>query len=138
MTIPQQRIFSLAMDYGSGEKKKELDRLKQDLVATELCNDKATAAAFGYLLAKRDSEKQEDETFKASIADEVYCVIEDCDNRDLPIEEGVDLIFALIYLWLKRELNKDGYDDDDYTITCIKSLFAPFVKPGVIRESESL
>jgi hypothetical protein len=134
--IPQQRVLSLAMDYGSSEKKKELDKLKQSLAATELCNDKATAAAFGYLLAQREMEEQEREEFLPSIGDQVYCTVEDASNGETTIEEAVELIFGLIYLWLKEKLNEDGYCDDDHTIVYVQSLFAPFVKPSVIRESK--
>jgi hypothetical protein len=135
MTIPHQRILSLAIDYAEGEKRKKLDQLKQSLAAVELCNDKATAAAFGYLLAEEDSERQEKEQFNASIGDQVYCTVEDVSNGETTTEEGTELIFGLIYLWLKQALNDDGYDDDDYTITCIQGLFAPFVKSGVIEKS---
>jgi hypothetical protein len=130
--INQQRVLSLAMDYNSGENKKKLDQLKRSLAATELCNDKATAAAFGYLLAQEEREDQEREQFIASVGDQVYCTIEDVSNGETTTEEATELIFGLIYLWLKRELNKVGHADSGYTVTNIKKLFVPFVKPSII------
>ena len=128
MTVSQQHILSLAMDYGSGEKKQELDQLKKELAATELCNDKATAAAFGYLLAKREEDyRGKTET---SIDEQVRAVL----YEEVDVTEASSLIFGLIYLWLKRKLNEEDYDDNDFTVTYVKSLFAPFVKPGVVKE----
>jgi hypothetical protein len=39
---------------------------------------------------------------------------------------------GLVYKWLYKELKKDDWNEDDYIFTLIKSLFEPYVKPGVI------
>ena len=128
MTISQQRILSLAMDYGSGEKKQELDQLKKELAATELCNDKATAAAFGYLLAKR--EEDYGGKTETSIDEQVRAVL----YEEVDVTEATSLIFGLIYLWLRKEISEDGYAPDDYLHELLNSLFVPFVKEGTIKK----
>ena len=132
--IDQQRILSLAMDHASGEKKTELDKLKEELAATELCHDKATAAAFGYLLAKHDRQEQEEELFKTSVADELYCVIDDCIYGREEKVTGVELIFGLVYQWLHKEFMKHGLVNSGYTQHMLREAFRPFVKPSLLKE----
>jgi hypothetical protein len=123
-----EELFSLAMDFSSST---ELSVLKRRFEGFSICKDHATAAAFGYLAAMKDAEEKEEEP---TIGDSVYATIEKAMERETDAELAGDLIMALIYKWLRKELNKDGYDDDDWTVTKIKGLFAPYLMPGVINE----
>ena len=123
-----EELFGLAMDFA---KSPELPVLKKRFQAFALCKDHATAAAFGYLAAMKDAEAKEEEP---SIGDSVCVTIEQTLEGDMDAEYAGELIMGLVYKWLHKEMNKDGWDDDDYAIATIKSLFAPFVKPGVIKQ----
>jgi hypothetical protein len=121
-----EELFGLAMDFAYSP---ELATLKKRFEGFGACKDHATAAAFGYLAAMKDAEAKEEGT---TIGDSVYTTIEQAMEGKMDAEYASELIMALVYKWLHKEMNKDGWDDDDYAITSIKSLFAPFVKPGVI------
>lgn len=125
-----QELFTLALDHASSP---SLSILKERFKGFEHCNDKATAAAFGYFAAMRDGEKEE-ETDEPGVFDHICAVMDQLIDPDkhLVAEEATEITMGLIYKWLHNKLKKDGYDDNDYTITFIKSLFAPCVKPGVI------
>ena len=123
-----EELFGLAMDFANSP---ELPTLKKRFEGFGACKDHATAAAFGYLAAMKDAEAKEEEP---TIGDSVYIVIEEAMEGETDAEYAGELIMGLVYQWLHKEMNKDGWDDDDYAITTIKSLFAPFVKPGVIKQ----
>jgi hypothetical protein len=121
-----EELFGLAMDFAYSP---ELATLKKRFEGFGACKDHATAAAFGYLAAMKDTEAKEE---GPTIGDSVYTTIEQAMEGKMDAEYASELIMALVYKWLHKEMNKDGWDDDDYAITSIKGLFAPFVKPGVI------
>jgi hypothetical protein len=121
-----EELFGVAMDFAYSP---ELATLKKRFKGFGACKDHATAAAFGYLAAMKDAEAKEEEP---TIADSVYTVIEQAMEGAMDVEYAGEAIMSLVYKWLHKEMNKDGWDDDDYAITSIKGLFAPFVKPGVI------
>jgi hypothetical protein len=122
-----QELFGLAMDFANSP---ELPALKKRFEGFGACKDMATAAAFGYLAATKDAEEKGGG--EPTIGDSVCVTIEQAIEGEMDAEYAGELIMALVYKWLHKEMNKDGWDDDDYAITTIKSLFAPFVKPGVI------
>jgi hypothetical protein len=139
MPLLSQRLLSLAMDYSTGSKKDELDEIKDKLDACELCNDKTTAAAFGYLLAMEElkeeistSEKEEEPT----IYDAISALMEQVDDGAIDTENATELCFGLIYKWLDKVLKEEGYDAHSSelfgTRFYLASAFNPFVKPGVI------
>ena len=121
-----EELFGLAMDFSSSP---ELPVLKRRFEGFSICKDHATAAAFGYLAAMKDAEAKEEEP---TIADSVYTVIEQAMEGEIDSEYAGDLVMGLVYKWLYKELRKDDWNEDDYIFTLIKSLFTPFVKPGVI------
>jgi hypothetical protein len=123
-----EELFALAMDFANSP---ELPALKKRFEGFGACKDHATAAAFGYLAAMKDAEAKEEEP---TIGDQVVVAIEEAMEGETGAECAGEMIMALVYQWLHKEMNKDGWDDDDYAITCIKSLFAPFVTPGVIKQ----
>jgi hypothetical protein len=123
-----EELFGLAMDFSSSP---ELPALKRRFKGFSICKDHATAAAFGYLAAMKDAEAKEEEP---TIGDSVYTTIEQAMEGGMDAASAVELVMALVYKWLHKEMNKDGWDDDDYAITSIKGLFTPFVKPGVIKQ----
>jgi hypothetical protein len=121
-----EELFGLAMDFTHSP---ELPALKKRFSGFEACKDMATAAAFGYLAAMKDAEAKEE---GPTIGETVRATIEEAMEGQVDAEDASQLVMAFVYKWLHKELNKDGYEDDDYTITCIKSWFAPFMKSGVI------
>jgi hypothetical protein len=123
-----EELFGLAMDFSSSP---ELPVLKRRFEGFSICKDHATAAAFGYLAAMKDAEAKEE---GPTIGNSVCVTIEQAMEGEMDAEYAGELIMALVYKWLHKEMNKDGWDDDDYAIATIKSLFAPFVKPGVIKQ----
>jgi hypothetical protein len=129
ISVPyDEELFGLAMDFSSSP---ELPVLKRRFEGFSICKDHATAAAFGYLAAMKDAEAKEE---GPTIGNSVCVTIEQAMEGVMDAEYATELIMGLVYTWLHKEMNKDGWDDDDYTFTCIKSLFAPFVKPGVIKQ----
>jgi hypothetical protein len=139
MPLLSQRLLSLAVDYSTGSKKDELDEIKDKLDACELCNDKTTAAAFGYLLAmeefKKESEKNEEEK-EPTIHDAISALMEQVDDGSIDAENATELCFGLIYKWLDKALKEEGYDahssDPFGARFYLASAFNPFVKLGVI------
>jgi hypothetical protein len=122
-----EELFALAMDHGASA---ELPALKKRFEGFSICKDKATAAAFGYLAAVSDQKKEDEEG--PSIYDKVCAVMDrlvDADER-MTSEDATETIFALIYLWLKEELVKEGLSGD--FIELLGRKFQAFVKPGVI------
>ena len=117
------------MDFSSSP---ELPALKRRFEGFSICKDHATAAAFGYLAAMKDAE--DDEKLNQTIGEHVHSIMEQVAGNEISADYASELVITLIYKWLRKELNKDGYDDDDWTVTNIKKLFAPYVKPGVINE----
>jgi hypothetical protein len=128
-TVPfDEELFGLAMDFSSSP---ELPVLRKRFEGFAICKDHATAAAFGYLAAMKDAEAKEEEP---TIADSVCAIIEQVMEGEMDSEYAGDLIMGLVYKWLHKELRKDDWNEDDYIFTLIKSLFMPFVKPGVIKQ----
>jgi hypothetical protein len=123
-----EELFGLAMDFANSP---ELPTLKKRFEGFGACKDMPTAAAFGYLAAMKDAEAKEEEP---TIADSVYAVVEQAMEGEMDAEYAGDLIMGLVYKWLHKELRKDDWNEDDYIFTLIKSLFMPFVKPGVIKQ----
>jgi hypothetical protein len=127
-TVPyDEELFGLAMDFSSSP---ELPVLRKRFEGFAICKDHATAAAFGYLAAMKDAEAKEEEP---AIGDSVYTAIEEAMEGETDAEYAGELIMGLVYKWLYQELKKDDWNEDDYIFTLIKSLFEPYVKPGVIK-----
>ena len=122
-----EELFGLAMDFSSSP---ELPVLRKRFEGFAICKDHATAAAFGYLAAMKDAEAKEEEP---AIGDSVYTAIEEAMEGETDAEYAGELIMGLVYKWLYKELKKDDWNEDDYIFTLIKSLFEPYVKPGVIK-----
>ena len=122
-----EELFALCMDHASDA---ELPALKKRFEGFDICKDKATAAAFGYLAALRDQEKEDEEG--PSIYDKVCAVMDKLADPDewMTSEDVTETVFALIYLWLKEELIGEGLSGD--FITLLGNKFKTFVKPGVI------
>ena len=121
-----EELFALAMDHASSA---ELPALKKRFEGFSICKDMATAAAFGYLAALRDQEKEDEE--EPSIYDKVCAIMDKLDNYDesMTSEDAAETVFALIYLWLKEEFIQEGVSG---FVTLLDKKFKSFVKPGVI------
>jgi hypothetical protein len=127
MTVSQQRLFSMALDYAEGANKTKLEAAKEKLAVLEGCVDKTTAAAFGYLLAMEEKPEE-----GPTIYDRVHAVVENTFWKELDKEEACDLIFGLIYHWLNDEFSNNGYNE--YVLSFLKEQFAPLLSPGNLEQ----
>jgi hypothetical protein len=123
-----EELFALSIDHATSA---ELPALKKRFEGFDICKDKATAAAFGYLAAMRDAEREEEEE-QPSIYDKVCAVMDKLDDPDewTTSEDATEIVFALIYLWLKEELIEEGLSGD--FVELLDRKFKSFVRPGVI------
>lgn len=85
-----------------------LSELKKRFAGFEWCANKATAAAFGYYAA------MEEINGKKAITKDIYAqctaVVDDAQKLALNSGEAADRIFTLIYHWLDKELENEGWD----------------------------
>lgn len=104
--LSQLRLISLAMDKAGSA---ELTALKEQFAAFDLCADKRTAAAFGYLLAKEEAEKQPSNS-EAAVYDKVCALLELYEEGEYgDVTNAADKLFGVIYKWLDKQ---EGLDKD--------------------------
>ncbi len=124
----RDRLMMLAMD----EKTRPATALFKD--AASICNTKEIAMAYGYLMGQEDARKQA--SSGPSIDEQVATVIEQCSDGEFYSEYAAGLVFGLIYKWLDKMYEDQGYaahgDDELSTRWYLADAFQPFVKPGVI------
>jgi hypothetical protein len=129
LTMPlasSPELLSLAMDHANGKNAEKLKQLQERFKGFSICKSKATAAAFGYLLAQQEKEKEEE-----IIYDQLCAVLDEWkESDDSVVEERVDLIMGLVYIWLKEEFIEEGFNGD--IIDCLKEKFQPYCKPSLI------
>jgi hypothetical protein len=129
LTMPlasSPELFSLAMDHANGKNAEKLKQLQERFKGFSICKSKATAAAFGYLLAQQEKEKEEE-----IIYDQLCAVLDEWKESDnSAVEEQADLIMGLVYIWLKEEFIEEGFNGD--IIDCLKEKFQPYCKPSLI------
>jgi hypothetical protein len=129
LTMPlasSPELLSLAMDHANGKNAEKLKQLQERFEGFSICKSKATAAAFGYLLAQQEKEKEEE-----IIYDQLCAVLDEWkESDDSAVEEQADLIMGLIYIWLKEEFIEEGFSGD--IIDCLKEKFQPYCKPSLI------
>lgn len=125
------KLFALAMDYGAGEKLEELDKLKEKLSALTACNDKVTAAAFGYLMAKH--EEEEEEPAPPTVFDHCLAVIKQCKDGQIDDHEAVEIVLGLAYCHADNTLKEAKFLTTGTTRSFIREAFAPFIKPALVR-----
>jgi hypothetical protein len=118
-----EELFALAMDHTSSS---ELPALKKRFEGFSICKDMATAAAFGYLAALRDQEK-ETAAEETTIFDKVFATIEHPASDSC---ETTEIIMGLVFLWLKEEFVEEGFAGT--VIDFMEERFAPYVKPSVL------
>jgi hypothetical protein len=127
LTMPlasSPELLSLAMDHANGENAEKLKQLQERFEGFSICKSKATAAAFGYLLAQQEKEKEEE-----IIYDQLCAVLDAWKESDDSVEEQADLIMGLIYIWLKEEFIEDDFTIGD--IDWLKAKFQPYCKPSL-------
>ena len=125
----RDRLIMLAMD----EKNRLAVSSFKD--AASICNTKEIAMAYGYLMGQEDAKK--DVSFpEPSIYEQVATVIEQCNDGEFDSEYAADLVLGLIYKWLDKMYEDQGYcrhDTEDFGARWyLADAFQPFVKPGVI------
>ena len=122
-----EELFGLAMDFANSP---ELPVLKKRFKGFEACKDMATAAAFGYLAAMKDAEKEEE---GPCIFDQLCAVFDQFleDDNQITSEESVEIVMGLIYNWLNKEFIEEGFAGT--VIDALAEKFTPYVKSGVIK-----
>jgi hypothetical protein len=116
MSFASSLLFSIAMDAC----KEDLDEARERLEAFELCNDKVTAAALGYLLAKQEEKRKEEQ--EEWIYDRLCSIINSCIECDgtYYTESAVEAIFEVFYDWLIHHTEKDCEKE-------LTKLFKPYI-----------
>ena len=129
MTSFRNRILSLAVNRQSASFQLHFED------AASICTTKEAAMAFGYLLGREDAEK-EVPLPDPPIYEQVVSVIEQCNDGKFDLGYASDLVFGLIYKWLDKMYEDEGYDchaEDEFACRWyLANAFQPFVKPGVI------
>lgn len=124
----RDRLIMLAMD---AKNRLAVSSFKD---AASICNTKEIAMAYGYLMGQEDAKKQA--SSEPSVHEQVATVIEQCNDGEFDSEYAADLVFGLIYKWLDKVYEDQGYashgDDELSTRWYLADAFQPFVKPGVI------
>lgn len=116
MSLASSILFSIAMDVS----REDLDKTRKRLEAFELCHDKVTAAALGYLLAKEEVRKEAEDEFE--IYTRICAIIDSCIDCDgsYYTESATEAIFEAIYEWLISHTEK-GYEPE------LTKLFKPYI-----------
>lgn len=131
MSSEFQELFTLALDHSSSP---SLPLLKKRFKGFEHCNDKATAAALGYLAAMRDSEKEEEneEEAESGVFDHICDVMDQLidGNELLAAEEATEITLGLVYNWLEEAFVEEGFAGN--VLDFLQEQFKSKVKPGVI------
>ena len=118
--LPQYRLISLVMDKAGSA---ELKALKEQFAAFDLCADKRTAAAFGYLLAKEEVSGEPLPPPEATaIYDRVCACFELYEEGEYgDVTDAADKLFGMIYKWLDKQ---EGLDKE-----VLKEVFANCLPP---------
>jgi hypothetical protein len=127
-------LFRLALEYSEGPEKEQLEELKDRLNACVFCNDKVTAAAFGYLLAMQEKVQKEPER-ETTIGDRVHSVVQQVDDGELDPENASELVFGLLYCWLDDIFRDRPFKGGVGQVArdVLFEAFSPYAKPGVAR-----
>ena len=124
----RDRLIMLAMD----AQNVPVTSLFKD--AASICKTKEAAMAFGYLIGQEDAKKEA--SFKPSIHEQVATVIEQCNDGEFDSEYAADLVFGLVYKWLDKVYEDQGYSRHDTegfgARWYLADAFQLLVKPGVI------
>ena len=95
------------------------NELKQRLEMCEHANSKAGAAALGYLIAMEEKNDG-----KKSIYDLVLEQVED----DVDSMSRTDAIFSVIYKWLNKRLEEEGFHPDRHNVNmALQEAFSPYM-----------
>jgi hypothetical protein len=103
--ISTNRLVSMAMDKAGSP---EMEKLREQFAAFDLCADKRAAAIFGYLLAKEETNAKSPET---DVYDKVCAVLELYEEGSYgDVTDAADKVFSMIYKWLDKQegLNKEA------------------------------
>ena len=130
MTTFRDRLIMLAMDPAPAPGL-AIDSFKD---AASICNTKEIAMAYAYLMGKEDAKKEA--PFEPSIYEQVLSTIYQCCDIEYDSEHATDLVFGLIYKWLDKVFEDEGYDPHEFNDKSARYVlaeaFQPLVKTGVI------
>jgi molecular chaperone GrpE (heat shock protein) len=106
----------------------EFTRLKDKLEMCEHATSKAGAAALGYLMAMEEMEELKSEAGN-SVYDKVLEVVDGLisANGQHFAESACDEIFTIIYEWLDKILEGEGYEKSSYLRELIASAFREYI-----------
>ena len=114
--ISTNRLVSMAMDKAGFP---EMEKLREQFAAFDLCADKRAAAIFGYLLAKEEANAESTDT---DIYDKVCAVLELYEEGSYgDVTDAADKVFSMIYKWLDKQ---EGLDKE-----VLKETFANCLPP---------
>jgi hypothetical protein len=106
----------------------EFTRLKDKLEMCEHATSKAGAAALGYLMAMEEMEELKSEA-GTSAYDKVFDVVNDlitC-NGEYFAESACDEIFTIIYEWLDKKLEDEGFSPEGLARAKITLYFKEYI-----------
>ena len=128
-SITHDTLFSLALDH-TGAKQADLDALKRRLSACEACADKLTAAAFGYLLAKKELDNGEAKETSYKDHPLWQAIGQAIDDPLLDKDQTTGQIIKEVFVWLKEQHQEDAWHSDfDESIAYDALVYAfPFLK----------
>ena len=121
----EEELFALAMDFANSP---ELPSLKKRFSGWSICKDHATAAAFGYLAAKREAEGNEETS--TDIYDQLCTTMDQLSEGKFSSEEATELAMGLVYHWLKEGFIEDGFSSS--VLEFLDAKFELYVKPSAI------
>ena len=97
------RLVSMAMDKAGSP---EMEKLREQFAAFDLCADKRAAAIFGYLLAKEEANEPPNEA--TAVYDKVCAVLELYEEGSYgDVTDAADKVFSMIYKWLDKQEGLD-------------------------------
>lgn len=99
---------------------KEFNKLKERFEMLECATSRAGAGALGYLMAKAESEEEEEQ----DVYDQVLEIIGDCGENPWAC---TDAIFTIIYEWLDKVYEKDGIAKDFSARELLSESFNPYI-----------
>jgi hypothetical protein len=128
-SITHATLFSLALDH-TGAKQADLAALKLRLSACEACADKLTAAAFGYLLAKKELDNGEARETSHKDHPLWQAISKAIADPLLGKDQTTGQIIKEVFMWLKEQHEDDHWGSDfDESIAYGALVYAfPFLK----------
>lgn len=129
------RARTLSMAGENGTPRRLRERLGK---AADVCSTKASAMAYGYLLAQDDMAKGLPSLTAPAIDDMVEAAIQAFSNGEQSLSDTLQIVFGLIYKWVDDAYDREEYESDGGARECLADIFRPYVRPGVVVDEVGL